>query len=80
MRHLAYLPMMELIQYLKANDFKVYIVSGSNQDFIRAYSEKTYAILVEQIIGSAWKTHYINSNNSPRLIKGDCRVRFAPSQ
>jgi phosphoserine phosphatase len=34
---LIYLPMLELMQYLRANGYKTYIVTGGGQDFIRAY-------------------------------------------
>ena len=71
---LIYQPMLELIKYLKENKFKVYIVSGGGQDFIRTYSQRVYGIPVEQVIGSAGKTRYeIKSltpgSSEPVLIK-----------
>ena len=55
---LIYQPMMELIQYLEANDFKVYIVSGGGIDFMRAFVPEKYGIPQENIIGSSGKVHY----------------------
>jgi phosphoserine phosphatase len=32
---LVYQPMLEVLQYLRANGFKTYIVTGGGQDFVR---------------------------------------------
>lgn len=66
---LIYQPMLELIKYLKNNNYKVYIVSGGGQDFIRAYSCRVYGIPTEHVIGSAEKTKYENKNGKPTLMK-----------
>jgi len=50
---LIYQPMLELMQYLRANGYKTYIVTGGGQEFVRAYAEKVYGIPPEQIIGTA---------------------------
>ncbi|MEA1919048.1 MAG: HAD family hydrolase [Campylobacterota bacterium] len=55
---LIFQPMMEVISYLKENDFKVYIVSGGGIDFMRSFIPEVYGIPAEQIIGSTGKTHY----------------------
>ena len=39
---LVYQPMLELIRYLKANEFKVYIVTGTYCEFIRLWSKKAW--------------------------------------
>src|SRR5208282_5896288 len=41
---LTYLPMQEVLKYMRANGYKTYIVTGGGQDFVRAYSEATYGI------------------------------------
>jgi hypothetical protein len=64
---LIYQPMMELIRYLEANDFKVYIVSGGGIDFMRSFVPEMYGISEEHIIGSNGKVHYENGN----IIKDD---------
>ena len=50
---LTYLPMQEVLKYLRATGYKTYIVTGGGQDFVRQYAEATYGIPPEQIVGSA---------------------------
>ena len=50
---LTYLPMQEVLKYLRADGYKTYIVTGGGQDFVRVYAEKTYGIPPEQIVGTA---------------------------
>lgn len=64
---LIYQPMMELIKYLEANHFKVYIVSGGGIDFMRSFVPEMYGIPEEHIIGSNGKVHYENG----MIIKDD---------
>ena len=40
---LIYLPMQEVLSYLRANGYKTYIVTGGGQDFVRVYSERSTA-------------------------------------
>ena len=40
---LTYLPMQEVMKYLRANGYKTYIVTGGGQDFVRVYAEKRTA-------------------------------------
>ena len=47
-----YPPMVELMHYVRDNDFKVYIVSGGGMSFIRTVSEEIYDIPRENVIGS----------------------------
>ena len=55
---LIYQPMLEVLQYLRANGYRTYIVTGGGQDFVRAYAQQVYGIPPEQIIGSAVATKY----------------------
>ena len=50
---LTYLPMQELLRFLRANGYKTYIVTGGGQDFVRSYADETYGIPPEQVVGSA---------------------------
>jgi len=50
---LAYQPMQEVINYLRAKGFRTYIVTGTIQDFVRVFAERVYGIPPEQVIGSA---------------------------
>ena len=65
---LVYQPMLELLHYLRANDFKTYVVSGGGVDFMRAFVTEIYGIPEEQIIGSRIKTEF-NYNNGNPVIK-----------
>jgi len=55
---LTYLPMQEVLMYLRANGYKTYIVTGGGQDFVRQYSERVYGIPPEQVVGSAVGVKY----------------------
>jgi phosphoglycolate phosphatase-like HAD superfamily hydrolase len=67
---LTYQPMQEVLQYLRANGFKTYIVTGGGQDFVRAYSEQTYRIPPEQVVGTAGGTKYgYDKDGKPFLTK-----------
>jgi len=67
---LTYLPMMELLKFLRANSFKTYIVTGGGQDFVRMYAQEVYGIPPEQIVGTAGGTKYgYDKNGKPFLTK-----------
>ena len=67
---LTYLPMIELLKYLRANGYKTYIVTGGGQDFVRVYSEKVYGIPPEQVVGTAGGTSFgYDKNGRPFLTK-----------
>ena len=67
---LTYQPMLEVLKYLRDNGYKTYIVTGGGQDFVRVYSEATYGIPPEQVVGSALSTKYdYDKSGKPFLIK-----------
>jgi phosphoglycolate phosphatase-like HAD superfamily hydrolase len=67
---LAYQPMQEVLQYLRDNGFKTYIVTGGGQDFVRAYSQQVYGIPPEQVVGTAGGTKFgYDENGKPFLTK-----------
>ena len=67
---LVYQPMLEVMQYLRANGYKTYIVTGGGQDFVRVYSEATYGIPPEQVVGTAGATQFgYDKNGKPILTK-----------
>jgi phosphoglycolate phosphatase-like HAD superfamily hydrolase len=67
---LAYQPMLEVLQYLRANGYKTYIVTGGGQDFARMGSEKVYGIPPEQVVGTASATKYsYDKDGRPILTK-----------
>ncbi|MGE3407351.1 MAG: HAD family hydrolase [Pirellulales bacterium] len=63
----TYLPMQEVLSYLRANGYKTYIVSGGSADFMRVFAEKTYGIPPEQVIGTVFKTKYELVGDKPTI-------------
>src|SRR5438552_6429247 len=67
---LTYQPMQEVLKYLRANGFRTYIVTGGGQDFVRVYSEQTYGIPPERVVGTMSGTKYgYGKNGKPYLTK-----------
>jgi hypothetical protein len=66
---MVYQPMLELLDYLRANDFKIFIVSGGGIDFVRVFSEKIYGIPPERVVGSSIKAKYEVRNGTPVIVK-----------
>lgn len=66
---LTYQPMQELLDYLRANGFKCFIVSGGGADFMRVWSEEVYGIPPENVVGSAGQAKYEMKDGMPVLIK-----------
>lgn len=51
-RGLSYEPMRELLEYLRGNGFKTFIVTGGSSDFVRAMSEPLYGVPIDQVVGT----------------------------
>jgi len=66
---LVYQPMLEVMQYLRANGFRTYIVTGGGQEFVRVYSERVYGVPPEQVVGSSIVTTYVDTNGKPVLMR-----------
>ena len=67
---LTYMPMLEVLKYLRANGYRTYIVTGGGQDFVRVYSEEVYGIPPEQVVGTAGGTKYgYDKEGKPFLTK-----------
>ena len=65
----VYRPMLELLSYLQSQGFKVYIVTGGDEDFVRSFSDEVYGIPPEQVIGSAFRLQFVENNSSVALVK-----------
>ncbi|MFN3666565.1 MAG: HAD family hydrolase [Sediminibacterium sp.] len=52
-KEMVFQPMLELLDYLRANGYETFIVSGGGVDFMRAWAEKAYGIPSYQIVGSS---------------------------
>jgi phosphoglycolate phosphatase-like HAD superfamily hydrolase len=66
---LVYQPMLELLSYLRAHDFQVFIVSGGGVEFMRNFTRKTYGVPPWQVVGSSGVTKFGMWDASPVLIK-----------
>lgn len=66
---LTYRPQIELLDYLRANGFKTYIVTGGGVDFVRAFAEHGYGIPPEQVIGSSVKLQFEIQDGRGVLMK-----------
>jgi hypothetical protein len=67
---LVYQPMLELLSYLRLNGFKTFIVSGGGVEFMRPWTQKTYGVPPEQVVGSSGVVKFqIGADGKPELIK-----------
>ncbi len=66
---MVFQPMLELLDYLGANAFKIFIVSGGGIDFVRVFSEDIYGIPPERVIGSSIEAKYELRNGTPVIVK-----------
>ena len=65
----AYQPMIELLNFLRANQFKVFIVTSSGADFIRELSEQVFGIPRECVIGSTPEYEYKDARDGGFLAR-----------
>jgi phosphoglycolate phosphatase-like HAD superfamily hydrolase len=66
---LTYQPMLELLAYLRANNFKTFIVSGGEVGFMRPWTEKAYGIPPDQVVGTTMKTQLETQNGDPVIMR-----------
>jgi phosphoglycolate phosphatase-like HAD superfamily hydrolase len=66
---LVYQPMLELLNYLRANGFKTFIVSGGGIEFMRPWVEEVYGIPPEQVVGSSIKVKFELRDGEPVLVR-----------
>jgi phosphoglycolate phosphatase-like HAD superfamily hydrolase len=64
---LVYKPMLELLDLLKANEFRVFVCSGGGRDFMRVFAEETWGIYKENVIGTAAEYSYVDG----RIVRGE---------
>jgi phosphoglycolate phosphatase-like HAD superfamily hydrolase len=67
---LVYKPMLELLDYLRANEFRVFVVSGGGRDFMRVFAEEAWGIFKENVIGTAAEYSY----DDGRIVRGEHAV------
>lgn len=64
---MVFQPMLEVLDYLRANGFKTFIVSGGGTGFMRAWAPAVYHIPPEQIVGSTFETEFMMLDGKPVL-------------
>lgn len=62
-------PMLEMLDYLRSQNFKTYIVSGGDTGFMRAFAEKVYGIPPEQVIGTTFVTSYQFKDGKASIVR-----------
>jgi haloacid dehalogenase-like hydrolase len=69
---MVYQPMLELLAFLRANDFKTFIVSGGEIAFMRAWAQKVYGIPNYQVVGTSLKSTY-------QVVGDTCSIMRLPA-
>ncbi len=64
---LVYKPMLELLDLLKAHEYRVFVCSGGGRDFMRVFAEETWGIYKENVIGTAAEYHYVDGG----IVRGE---------
>jgi phosphoserine phosphatase len=67
---LVYSPMLELLDYLRAHEFRVFVVSGGGRDFMRVFAEDAWGIFKENVIGTAAEYSYADG----KIVRGEHAV------
>ncbi len=63
------LPMLELLDFLRSNGFRIYIVVRGDAAFLRSWAEKVYGVPPAHIIGSSVRTKYEVHKGVPELVR-----------
>jgi phosphoglycolate phosphatase-like HAD superfamily hydrolase len=64
---LIYKPMLELLDLLRANEFRIFVCSGGGRDFMRVFAEDTWGIYKENVIGTAAEYNFTDGG----IVRGD---------
>ena len=67
---LVYKPMLELLDYLRAHEFRVFVVSGGGRDFMRVFAEDAWGVFKENVIGTAAEYSYADG----KIVRGEHAV------
>lgn len=64
LKQIRYQPQLELLDYLRANGFKTFIVTGGTIELVRAISADFYGIPKEQVVGTSFKYKFDDATNN----------------
>jgi phosphoserine phosphatase len=67
---LVYQPMLELLDYLRAHEFRVFVVSGGGRDFMRVFAEDAFGVFKENVVGTAAEYVYADG----KIVRGEHAV------
>jgi phosphoglycolate phosphatase-like HAD superfamily hydrolase len=73
---LVYAPMLELLDFLRANGFKTYIVSGGGIEFMRPWVGRAYGIPPEQVVGSSGVTQFEMGSDGRPVLRKLAKIEF----
>jgi phosphoserine phosphatase len=73
---LVYLPMLELLAFLRANGFKTYIVSGGTVEFMRVWTERVYGVPPEQVVGTTFVTQFLTGQDGKPALMRQPKLEF----
>lgn len=68
-KEMVYQPMLEVLDYLRDNGFKTFIVSGGGIDFMRPWTQEVYGIPSDQVVGSSIKSKFEMIDGKGTIIK-----------
>jgi hypothetical protein len=68
--------MLELLAYLRAHDFKTFIVSGGGVEFMRVWAEEMYGIPPEQVVGSSGVVAFEMNGQGKPLLRKQHKIEF----
>lgn len=63
-KQITYQPQIELLKFLRANDFKTFICTGGTIEFVRSISQDYYGISKDQVIGTSFQYMVADSNGT----------------
>lgn len=64
LKQIRYQPQLELLNYLRANGFKTFVVTGGTIEVVRAISADFYGIPKDQVVGTSFKYTFDDASNS----------------
>jgi phosphoserine phosphatase len=65
----VYQPMVELVHYLEANGFAIYIASGGGRDFMRPVTQEIYRVPRERVMGSGVTLRYVADEHGGKVVR-----------
>jgi hypothetical protein len=68
-RELVYRPMVELLGFLRDNEFQIYLCSGGDVDFLRTFSNELYQIPPSKVIGSNWSYKIAGEGENLKIVR-----------